>query len=428
MLGSAKGKGSPVEHGKRAICSSYAIWPRCATAVSAPVAQRAGVKSGVCLPITEDGKVVGTMDFFSMQTLDLSQERMDALRSVAGLVSSRLLGMKTSENATMAAADAQAVTEVIQKMAACQTVDAALRAALDTVRDAFGWAYGSYWALDKAENVLKFAVESGSVNEEFRRVTADARFREGEGLSGRTWKARDLFFVRDLAEMRDCCRAPVAQRAGVKSGVCLPITEDGKVVGTMDFFSMQTLDLSQERMDALRSVAGLVSSRLLGMKTSENAVKAAEDAKAVTQIVEKIADCPTVEDVARTAPDTVRQLFGWAYGSYWRLDPKENVLKFQVESGSVNDEFRRVTVDARFREGEGLSGRAWKARDLVFVRDLGEMHDCCRAPVAQRAGVKSGVCFPIVVDGKVAGTMDFFTKETLELSDDRKEALRGVAG
>jgi methyl-accepting chemotaxis protein len=97
-----------------------------------------------------------------------------------------------------------------------------------------------------------------------------------------------------------------------------------------------------------------------------------------------------------------------------------------VESGSVNDEFRRVTMESRFREGEGLSGKTWRNRDLLFTRDIGEMTDCSRAPVAKRAGVKSGVCFPIVVEGAVIGTMDFFSLETLTLSEERLSTLRKV--
>ena len=88
-------------------------------------------------------------------------------------------------------------------------------------------------------------------------------------------------------------------------------------------------------------------------------------------------------------------------------------LHFVVESGSAGPEFRAVTLASSFREGVGLSGRAWRSRDLVFVADLGEMTDCVRAPVAQRVGVKSGVCFPVVVGGRVIGTMDFFATETL---------------
>ena len=59
--------------------------------------------------------------------------------------------------------------------------------------------------------------------------------------------------------MTDCVRAPVAQRVGVKSGVCFPIIVGGEVVGTMDFFATETLTRAAQRLDALRNVGRLVS-------------------------------------------------------------------------------------------------------------------------------------------------------------------------
>ena len=94
--------------------------------------------------------------------------------------------------------------------------------------------------------------------------------------------------------------------------------------------------------------------------------------------------------------NTVREAFGWAYGSYWNLDPKENALRFALQSGSVNEEFRSATAAARFREGDGLCGGAWKARDLVFMADLGAMTGpgYSRAPVAQQARDQVGDLLP----------------------------------
>jgi len=93
------------------------------------------------------------------------------------------------------------VTTVVTRMGSARDQETALKVALDTVRTAFGWAYGSYWALDPAANVLRFQQESGSAGEEFRKVTLAASFAEGVGLSGRTWRSRDLYFVRDIGEM-----------------------------------------------------------------------------------------------------------------------------------------------------------------------------------------------------------------------------------
>jgi methyl-accepting chemotaxis protein len=152
----------------------------------------------------------------------------------------------------------------------------------------------------------------------------------------------------------------------------------------------------------------------------------AQDARAIQQTMTALGGAQTIEDAARVAIETVRTGFGWAYGSYWKVDPSSNTLRFDVESGDAGDEFRRVTRSASFAEGVGLSGRAWRARDLVFVADLSDVTDCVRAPVAQRAGVRSGMCFPLVVGGKVVGTMDFFTTETIQLSPERLSTLRVV--
>lgn len=160
-----------------------------------------------------------------------------------------------------AEADLAAVTEVMTAVAAASGVDEAAQRAVDAVRRAFGWAYASYWAVGE-DRLLRFVLESGEVSEEFRAVTLTATFQEGVGLSGRAWRARDLVFTPDIGRMTDCVRAPAAQRCGVRSGICFPITVRGEVVGTMDFFALQKLSLSPGRLEALRGVGRLVSAAL----------------------------------------------------------------------------------------------------------------------------------------------------------------------
>jgi methyl-accepting chemotaxis protein len=328
--------------------------------------------------------------------------------------------------ATGAASDAAALNEVLSRLSAATTSDEATTLALNTVRDAFGWAYGSYWKVDPAANALRFAVESGDAGPEFHEVTLKASFAEGVGLSGRAWKTRDLFFTRDIAEMTDCVRAPVAHKVGVKSGVCFPVIIGGEVVGTMDFFATETLDPSEGRLETLRNVGRLVSSTLDRIAKAERDAEAASDMSAVNKVLAAVGAATSMEEATQVALDTVRSAFGWAYGSYWKVDSDARALKYVVESGDAGAEFRAVTLAASFTEGVGLSGRAWKTRDLFFTRDIAEMTDCVRAPIAQKVGVKSGVCFPLIVAGDVVGTMDFFATETLDPSPDRLDALRNV--
>ncbi|HEV2968339.1 MAG TPA: methyl-accepting chemotaxis protein, partial [Pirellulales bacterium] len=156
------------------------------------------------------------------------------------------------------------------------------------------------------------------------------------------------------------------------------------------------------------------------------AAEADENVRAVLQVVEALGRAATVSEAARAAIDSVRDAFGWVYSTYWSLDPKDLSLKFAVDSGHVNDEFQRATVAARFPEGIGLPGRVWQQRELIFVPDVREIANFPRGPAARQAGVKSAVCFPIIVRDRVVGTMDFFALEIVQLSKERLNALRGV--
>jgi methyl-accepting chemotaxis protein len=445
-----------------------------------------------------------------------------------------------------ATANTRAMIETTSAIIRAGTVDDVVRGALDAIRKAFGWAYASYWSVDSAEHALVFTLESGRVDEEFQRHTRSARFREGEGLNGRAWRQRELFFVEDLSQLRDCSRAPLASRAGIRSGIALPIQRDGQVIGTMDFFAMDAVEVSPTRLDALRTISQLASDkastlskqveltrimqmvenapvnmmcadldmriqyinphavktlkkleahlpmkvdqmlgqtidmfhkqpehqrRLLGdtrnlprtasikvgpeffelsvsamvdqnsrymgpmitweVVTEQLEAKAREEelvanTTAVNQLLVALGRARTVRDVVTSALGSVREAFNWSYGSYWEIHPEEQALRFSQDSGTVSEDFRRVTSESRFREGEGLNGQAWQTRDLVFVPDLGEMKTCSRAPVAKRNGLKAGVCFPIMLNGKIIGTMDFFTEERITPSANRLDALRNV--
>lgn len=323
--------------------------------------------------------------------------------------------------------DMAALTALVTALGAALTPEAVIATALSTVRERFGWAYGSYWQLEPAAGELRFAQESGDVGQAFRQVTLTASFREGVGLSGRAWRARELVFVADLGEVTDCVRAPVAQRAGVRSGICFPILEAGQVVGTMDFLTTDALAPSESRLDALRSTAVLVSQALERVHERVRQTKAAQDVEAVNTVLRELTSAASEQEALKSALETIRADFDWQYGSFWRLDETDQVLRFAQESGDAGQEFRQVTRSASFAKGVGLSGRAWASRDFLFVEDLAEVTDCVRAPAAQRAGVKSGVCLPILVQDRVIGTMDFFATRTLIMSASRESALRNTA-
>ena len=209
-------------------------------------------------------------------------------------------------------ADSVALNKVLAELAGATSVEEAVQRALDSVRESYGWAYGSFWVLDVAEQTLKYSAESGTAGEEFARVTRTASFKEGVGLSGRAWKNRDLFFTPDIGEMTDCVRAPIAQKVGVKSGLCFPILVEGAILGTMDFFTTETLSPSAQRLDALRNVGRLVSQSMDRIRSEEAARAAADHLRAqvdqMLDVVSAAAAGDLTRDITVSGDDAIGQM------------------------------------------------------------------------------------------------------------------------
>ncbi|TQS40493.1 methyl-accepting chemotaxis protein [Cryptosporangium phraense] len=286
-------------------------------------------------------------------------------------------------------------------------------------------AYGAWWTREPS-GAYSLTAEAGTLGPTLRAAIGNAEtIPPDAGLIGVAVNGRRPVMTSEMQHAGDnCLRWGAAQRAGMEHAAAVPLLQDGVVVAVLEFYGSHSLPaFGGEKWAAITRIAVIARNQAVANAALQETL---EDREAVTTVVARVGDAHDQDSALRVALDTVRSAFGWAYGSFWQHDPIENVLRFKVESGSAGDEFRKVTLEATFAEGVGLSGRTWKSRDLFFVRDIGEMTDCVRAPAAQRAGVKSGVCFPILDGDTFIGTMDFFTTREIELSDSRAAALRNV--
>ena len=115
-------------------------------------------------------------------------------------------------------------------------------------------------------------------------------------------------------------------------------------------------------------------SRQTTLDTARRLAEGAADVDAITAVVTALADVTSSAGAVDIALQVVRERFDWAYGSYWHIDRGHRPTSSSPRS--------RVTPAASsagrpwprsFGMGEGLSGRTWKTRELVFVSDLGDM-------------------------------------------------------
>ena len=241
------------------------------------------------------------------QTLDATST--DEVGRLASAMNATVTALRASRDA---AKDVAAVAQLKGDVGQAKTVAAAVGAAMEVIRQAFGWASGTYWVVDESTGTMRFAQESGPVHSDFHEVAVRATFAEGAGLPGQAWKTRDLVFVPDLGEMPGAARAAIAKRVGVKSVICFPILMDGRVIAAMDFMSTEVLDPSPGRLAVLRTAGQTVSEAIERIGKAERELAAAADLRAkvgqMLTVVQAAAQGDLTQAVTVTGDDAIGQL------------------------------------------------------------------------------------------------------------------------
>jgi signal transduction histidine kinase len=125
----------------------------------------------------------------------------------------------------------------------------ALGNVLETSCQAGGWEFGEVWLPDRTDMHLKLAplwyapAARRTELEPFYEASRAYEFRPGEGLPGQVWVRRLPCWERNVAAMplADYTRADLAQAAGLRAALGIPLVADDHVLAVLVFY------LSQER-------------------------------------------------------------------------------------------------------------------------------------------------------------------------------------
>ena len=94
---------------------------------------------------------------------------------------------------------------------------------------------------------------------------------------------------------------------------------------------------------------------------------------------------------------------------------------FHVSSAPI-PRFEAASREYAFERGVGLPGRVWATGVAEWIPDVAQRDDFHRAAVAAAEGLHAALAFPIIVDSRVLGVMEFFSRAVLEPD----QALLGV--
>lgn len=103
---------------------------------------------------------------------------------------------------------------------------------------------------------------------------------------------------------------------------------------------------------------------------------------------------------------------GWAFGALWMANDKEDVLHCVATWGSCPSPtggFDEETRGRTFSRGIGLPGSVWSTGEPAWIEDVTQDENFPRAEAARCEGLRGAFGFPITVESRPVGVMEFFS-------------------
>jgi PAS domain S-box-containing protein len=137
-------------------------------------------------------------------------------------------------------------------------------------------------------------------------------------------------------------------------------------------------------------------------------------------------------ELADASPRILRSICGsleWEVGALWLVDETHSALRcadvYHVPSVAV-PLFEAASRQARFARGAGLLGRVWATAAAAWVPDVSGEGGFERARAARDEGLHSILAFPIHIDSRVLGVLEFFSQEVREPDEVMLRVMRSI--
>ena len=136
-----------------------------------------------------------------------------------------------------------------------------------------------------------------------------------------------------------------------------------------------------------------------------------------------LAESETIVDAIPKILRTVCDLSHWDLGALWFVNENNqpavlSCAEIWHQLSVEANEFIRVTMQTVFTHGLGLPGQVWANGEPAWIPDVVQDTNFPRAPFAAQANLHGAFAFPIMLNEKVLGVMEFFSHEIRRPDDD----------
>ncbi len=142
-----------------------------------------------------------------------------------------------------------------------------------------------------------------------------------------------------------------------------------------------------------------------------------------------LADAESLGAGLKAALRAICETEAWDCGRYLRVDEAAGVLRHGEDWGIQNEGIERFLAASRkvtYAPGNGLAGRAWQARQPLWVAEVNKDGRAKQGDLLIELGMNGAIFFPVFSEGKVMGMLTFHSREVREPSERLLQAVTAI--
>jgi PAS domain S-box-containing protein len=152
----------------------------------------------------------------------------------------------------------------------------------------------------------------------------------------------------------------------------------------------------------------------------------------LTEIKEQVGIAKGIDEALKSCLKIVCEEFDWPVGHVYLKDAQDDELLIPSEiwhltSSKSFSNFTDITMQTKFRIGEGLPGRVLSTEEYAWIPDINVDKNFPRNRSANDLNLVSAFAFPIKAYGRIFAILEFFMDKRVQFDENLQDVLNSLA-
>jgi two-component system, sensor histidine kinase PdtaS len=270
----------------------------------------------------------------------------------------------------------------------------------------------------KDELVLRAADESA------QSMIGKIRLKLGEGITG--WVARErkhVAVIRNANQDHRFKYFPEIHEEEFESMLSVPLVAHGEVLGVINVRTRRPHVYTKNQVRLLSGIASQVAGAIEKTRRARQLEKTAVQLHTLSEVSQAIASNVYIDEVLNLFVEMTAKTMNYKICTVLLVDP----VKGELVLKATQSKSQEYTKKPRPKVGESIAGRAVSERRVITVPDVKKHPNYLFPDVAEKAGLCSLACVPMLIRGDVVGVLNCYTEKVHNFTKEEIAILQALS-